>query len=67
MALAVCDAEPLDDDALKIEPAPAHDAVRLPIEPGLNDSSAFCSVDRRGVGPSAQWSFSPSGPAALKR
>ena len=33
----------------------------------MTASSASCSGDRRGFGPSVQWSKRPSGPAALKR
>ena len=31
------DAEPLGDDALEVDPPPAHDAVLLTIRPGLDD------------------------------
>ncbi len=31
------DAEPLGDDALEVEPTPAHDAVLLPIRTRLDD------------------------------
>ena len=31
------DAEPLGDDALEVDPSPAHDAVLFTIRPGLDD------------------------------
>ena len=31
------DAEPLGDDALKVDPPPAHDAVLLTVRTGLDD------------------------------
>ena len=63
------DAEPLGDDALEVDPPPAHDAVLLAIRPvsTISANSANCSADRRGLGPSVQLSIRPSGPEALKR
>ena len=37
VALVIVDAEPLGDDALEVDPSPAHDAVLLAIRPGLDD------------------------------
>jgi hypothetical protein len=71
------DAEPLGDDALEVEPTPAHDAVDLTIRARLDDlpgptsticaNRASCSAERRGFGPSVQLSRSLFGPEALKR
>ena len=63
------DAKPFGDDALEVDPPPAHDAVDLPIRTGLDDRAnwASCSAERRGLGPSVQLSMRPCGPEALKR
>src|SRR5580700_5940029 len=37
VALMIVDAEALDDDALEIDPAPAHDAVDSPVRTCLDD------------------------------
>jgi hypothetical protein len=41
MALMVVDAEALPDDALQIDPPPAHHAVDGPVRPGLHDLRQF--------------------------
>jgi hypothetical protein len=63
------DAELLGNDALEVDPPPAHDAVDLTIRTGLDDLRKLsqCSTERRGLGPSVQLSMRPSGPEALKR
>ena len=63
------DAEPLGDDALEVDPPPAHHAVLLAIRPGLDDLRELgpLLLRRRGLGPAVQLSMRPSGPKALKR
>ena len=53
IALVIVDAEALGDDALKINPPPAHDAVDFPSGPlsTIFANSSSCSGDRRGFGP----------------
>ena len=69
VAFVIVDAEALGDDALEVDPPPAHDAVDFSVGTGLDDRGELrlLAADRRGFGPFAQWSSSPSGPAALKR
>ena len=63
------DAEPFGDNALEVDPTPAHHPVDLTIRAGLDDlrELSSCSAERRGLGPSVQLSTRPSGPDALKR
>ena len=63
------DAEPLGDDALEVDPPPAHDAVLLMIRTRLDDLREPSQLlrRRRGLGPSVQLSMRPSGPDPLKR
>ena len=55
------DAEPLGDDALEIDPSPAHDAVLFTIRPGLDDLRKLRLLlpDKRGLGPAVQLSMRP--------
>ena len=41
------DAEPLGDDALEVDPTPAHDAVLLPIRTGFDDPRQLSQSFRR--------------------
>src|ERR1700728_2157140 len=41
------DADPLGDDALEVEPTPAHDAVLLTIRTGLDDLRQLSQLLRR--------------------
>src|SRR3984957_18155620 len=63
------DAEPLGDDALEVEPSPAHAPVLLTIRTRLDDLRELSQLLRRKarLGPSVQLSMRPSGPDALKR
>jgi hypothetical protein len=63
------DAEPFGDNALEVDPTPAHHPVDLTIRAGLDDlrELSSCSAERRGLGPSVQLSIRLSGPEALKR
>ena len=63
------DAEPLRDDALEVEPAPAHDPILLTIRTRLDDLRELSQLlrERRGLGPSVQLSTRPSRPDPLKR
>ena len=44
IALVEVDAEPLGDDALKIDTPPAHDAVFLALRASLDDLRKLCSA-----------------------
>jgi hypothetical protein len=60
--------EPLGDDALEVDPVPAHNAVLLTIRTGLGGPGELGKLLReagfRAIDPV---SISPSGPDALKR
>ena len=63
------DPEPLNDDALEIDPPPAHDAIFLPIRANFHDLREcghllFRQPRLRTFGPVVQ---EPVGPEALKR
>jgi hypothetical protein len=42
-----CDAEPLGDDALEVDPPPTHDAVLLTIRTGLDQGGELGQLRRR--------------------
>ena len=69
IARVIVDTEPLGDDALEINPSPAHDAVLLTIRSRLDNLRELSQLRcrRRGSGPSVQLSMRPSGPDPLKR
>ena len=69
-ALVIGDTEALGDEALQVDPAPAHDAMHGPIRADLDDLGQFgplLEAERRDGRPLDQVSFSPSGPRSLKR
>jgi hypothetical protein len=45
--LVIVDAEFLDDDALEVDPPPAHDAVDLTVGPRLDDRGELSQLLRR--------------------
>jgi hypothetical protein len=69
IALMIGDAETLTNNALKIDAPPAHDAVDLSVGTRLDNGGQFSLLVRRQprVGPLAQASNRPSGPALLNR
>ena len=50
IALVEVDAEPLGDDALEVDPPPAHEAVLLTIRPGLDEGRERGQLLRRQAG-----------------
>ena len=70
IALVEVDAEPLGDDALEVDPPPAHDAVLLTIRAGLDDLRELEPVappTGEAWDPPSSCRSGPSGPEALKR
>ena len=67
--LVVDDPEALGDDALQVDPAPAHDAIYGAVRTGLDDLGQFRLLLGRQPRRLAlrPMSFRPSGPCSLKR
>jgi len=65
IALVIIDAEPPDDDALKIDPAPPHDAVDFPVGAHLDDLGEFSQLNPRQNAASGRSSNCRGGPRAL--
>src|SRR5271163_813485 len=57
------DAEPLGDNPLEVNPAPAHDPVRLTLRPGLHDGRELSQLLRRQA---RLWTFRPVVDEALR-
>ena len=47
IARVIVDADPLGDDTLEIDPAPAHDAVDFPVRTRLADHGELSQLIRR--------------------
>jgi hypothetical protein len=56
VALVIVDAEALGDDALKINPSPAHDAVDFPVRTRLDDRGQLGQLTGQKDAASDRWS-----------
>jgi hypothetical protein len=68
-ALVIGDPKAIEDDALQVDPAPAHHAVHDPVRAGLDEFGDLGALLCREAcsGPLDQPSSRPSGPCALNR